>query len=75
MKVNYDSLKLTFGQKFKSLRQLSGKTEAEIAELLKKPEATYISLEHDRIYPTESMIRKVAKLYKISYQELLTYGE
>lgn len=75
MKVNYENMKSTFGQKFKSLRKLSGRTEAEVAELLKKPVATYIGLEDDSIYPTESIIRKVAKLYGISYRELFAYGE
>lgn len=75
MKVNYENMQLTFGQKFKSLRQLSGRTEAETAELLKKPVVTYLRLEEDNIYPTESILRKIAKLYKITHQELSAYGE
>lgn len=75
MKANHQTMKLTFGQKFKLLRQMTGRIEAETAELLKKPVDYYIRLEENFTYPTESMLRKVAKLYQISYQELLAYGE
>jgi transcriptional regulator with XRE-family HTH domain len=75
MKTNYETMQLTFGQKFKMLRQMANRTEAETAVLLKKSVDTYTRLENDFIYPTESMLRKVAKLYNITYQELLACGE
>lgn len=75
MKTNYETMQRSFGQKFRSLREVSGRTQAETAVLLKKPVLTYIKLEEDFLYPTESMLRKIAKLYNITHQELIAYGE
>jgi transcriptional regulator with XRE-family HTH domain len=75
MKVNYNTMQLTFGQKLKMLRQMTGRSETETAFLLKKTAESYLKYEDDFLYPTESMLRKVAKLYHITYQELLAYGE
>lgn len=70
-----ENMQLTFGEKFMQLRKTTGRTLAETAVLLNKPLISYIKLENDFLYPTESMLRKVAKLYDITYQELLAYGE
>lgn len=69
------TIQLTFGKKFKQLRELSGRTAQETATLLKKPIGSYLKLEADFLYPTESMLRRIAKLYNITYQELIMYGE
>jgi transcriptional regulator with XRE-family HTH domain len=68
-------MKLTLGQKITLLRQQSGKTKAEIAAAVKTQVGTYKKIEGDFIYPTESMINKVARLYGLSYQQLLEVGE
>lgn len=68
-------MKLTLGQKFALLRQNAGKSESEIARLLKKSRPNYLKYEEDFLYPTEALLRKTAKLYGISYNELLDVGE
>jgi transcriptional regulator with XRE-family HTH domain len=68
-------MKLTLGQKITLLRQQSGKTEAEVAAAVKTQVGTYQKLESDFLYPTESMINKVARLHGLSYQQLLEVGE
>ncbi|MDR6786496.1 hypothetical protein [Pedobacter africanus] len=73
-KHNY-STELTFGHKFQLLRETAGRSEAETAMLLKTPYFSYLRLEADILYPTESTLRKVAKLYDITREELLMYNE
>ena len=68
-------MKLTLGEKFTLLRQQSGKTEEEVAAAVKKPVGTYRKMEGDFLYPTASMIKKVAKVYGMGYVELLEVGE
>ena len=68
-------MKLTLGQKFRILRIQAGVSEADAAVLLKTAVGTYQKIEDDFIYPTESMINKTAKLYGITYQQLLNIGE
>jgi transcriptional regulator with XRE-family HTH domain len=68
-------MKLTLGQKFKMLREKAGKTEAEVAAAVKTQVGTYRKIEGDFIYPTESMINKVARLHGLTYQQLLDVGE
>lgn len=68
-------MKLTLGQKFRILRTQAGVSEADTAVLLKTAVGTYQKIEDDFIYPTESMINKAAKLYGITYQQLLNIGE
>jgi transcriptional regulator with XRE-family HTH domain len=67
--------KLTFGQKFALLRQMSGRPEIETAHLFKKSPELYIRYETDFLYPTESMLRRAAKLYGLTYNELMQIGE
>jgi transcriptional regulator with XRE-family HTH domain len=66
---------LTLGQKIALLRQQSGKTKAEIAAAVKTQVSTYKKIEGDFIYPTESMINKLARLHGINYNDLLAVGE
>lgn len=73
--MKYKELNLTFGQKFTLLRQYAQRTETETADLLKKPVETYVKYENDNLYPTESLLRRVAKLYGLSYNELMVVGE
>jgi transcriptional regulator with XRE-family HTH domain len=68
-------MRLTLGQKFRSLREQAGKTEQEVATAVKTQIGTYQKLESDFLYPTESMINKVARLHGMSYQQLLEVGE
>jgi transcriptional regulator with XRE-family HTH domain len=73
--MDYQAMHATMGQKFTELRKMADRTQTETALLLKKPLSTYIRLEQDFIYPTESFMRKVAKLYNITRKELLAIGE
>ncbi|WP_316814107.1 hypothetical protein [Pedobacter heparinus] len=75
MKVNYETMQLTFGQKFVLLRQIADRSESETALLLKKSLDSYLKLESDFLYPTDALLRRTAKLYGLSYQELLEFGE
>lgn len=75
MKTNYETMQLTFGEKFKMLRQMAGRSETETAFLLKKPLESYLKYEGDFLYPTESLLRRTAKLYGLTYNELLNIGE
>lgn len=68
-------MKLTLGEKFQFLRQNTKKTEKEIAKALKLALTTYKKIEEDFLYPTDSLIHKVAKLYGMTYEELLAVGE
>ncbi|ACU03333.1 MULTISPECIES: helix-turn-helix domain-containing protein [Pedobacter] len=70
-----DFMKLTLGEKFRMLREQAGTSVEETAALLKTAAGTYNKIETDFIYPTESMLNKVARLYGISYDELLNVGE
>nr|WP_162988862.1 hypothetical protein [Pedobacter schmidteae] len=68
-------MKITFGQKFQLLREMSGRSEAQTAMLLKTPYFNYLRQEADILYPTGSLLRKVARLYNITREELLMYNE
>lgn len=68
-------MKMTLGQKFRILRIRAGVSEEYTALLLKTAVGSYQKMEGDFIYPTESMINKVAKLYDITYDQLLKVGE
>jgi transcriptional regulator with XRE-family HTH domain len=68
-------MKLTLGQKIRILRQTAQKTEKETAESLKLSLDTYGRIEDDFIYPTDSMINKVARLYGLDYETFLEIGE
>lgn len=68
-------MKLTIGEKLILLRQNANKDYQEIAAHLKIAVSTYVKMEEDFIYPTESMLHKIAKLYGLTYQELLETGE
>ena len=70
-----NQMKLTLGEKFQFLRQRTGKTEKEIAKELKLALTTYKKIEEDFLYPTDSLIRKAAKFYGMTYGELLAVGE
>jgi transcriptional regulator with XRE-family HTH domain len=67
--------KLTFGQKFALLRKMSGRSLEDTAHLLRKALDSYQKYEEDFLYPTESMLRRAAKLYGITYNELMQIGE
>jgi transcriptional regulator with XRE-family HTH domain len=73
--MNDKLMKWTLGEKFRHLREKAGKTEAEVAAAVKTQIGTYQKLESDFLYPTESMINKVARLYGLTYQQLLEVGE
>jgi transcriptional regulator with XRE-family HTH domain len=68
-------MKITLGEKFRRVREKAGKTEEEIAAAVKTQVGTYRKIEGDFLYPTESMINKVARFYGISYDEVLGVGE
>ena len=73
--IQMNEMKLTLGEKFQFLRQNTKKTEKEIAKELKLALTTYKKIEEDFLYPTDSLIRKAAKLYGMTYEELLAVGE
>lgn len=37
--------------------------------------STYEKIEDDFLYPADTMIKKTAKLYELTYEELLAVGE
>lgn len=69
------NMKLTLGEKFTFLRQNAKKTEKETAEYLNLALSTYVKIEDDFVYPADTLIKKAAKLYKMTYAELLAVGE
>lgn len=73
--MKFKEMNLSFGQKFWMLRQIVGRSETETAYLLKKSLGSYLKHENDFLFPTETLLRRVAKLYGLSYQELLEFGE
>jgi transcriptional regulator with XRE-family HTH domain len=68
-------MKLTLGEKFTFLRQNAKRTEKEIAECLNLALSTYEKIEDDFVYPADTLIKKTAKLYELTYDELLALGE
>lgn len=69
------SIKLSPAQKFETLRLEHCKSVEETALQLKLSVSNYTEIENGTMYPTERMIRKVAKHYKLSYDEFLAVGE
>ncbi|TKC55471.1 helix-turn-helix transcriptional regulator [Pedobacter hiemivivus] len=68
-------MKLTLGEKFTFLRQNAKRTKKEIAECLNLALSTYVKIEDDFVYPADTLIKKTAKLYELTYDELLALGE
>ena len=68
-------MKLTLGEKFTFLRQNAKRTKKEIAEYLNLALSTYEKIEDDFVYPADTLIKKTAKLYDLTYDELLALGE
>ncbi|TCC92506.1 helix-turn-helix domain-containing protein [Pedobacter hiemivivus] len=68
-------MKLTLGEKFTFLRQNAKRTEKEIAKCLNLALSTYEKIEGDFVYPADTLIKKTAKLYELTYDELLALGE
>lgn len=69
------TIKLSPAQKFEALRLEHCKSVEETAFQLKLPVASYMELENGDTYPTERMIRKIAKHYGLSYDGFLAVGE
>lgn len=68
-------MKLTLGEKFKLLRLEAKKSEREVAKGLKLSLTIYSKLEDDFLYPTDSIIKKTAELYGLTYDAFLEVGE
>lgn len=70
-----NNMKLTLGEKFTFLRENAKRTVKETAEYLNLAVSTYEKMEGDFIYPADRLIKKAAKLYELTYDELLALGE
>jgi transcriptional regulator with XRE-family HTH domain len=68
-------MRLTLGQKFKMLREQSGKSEVELAEYMKMSLSTYQKTEQDFLYPKDDQIAKLGRFYDLTYEEVLEVGE
>ncbi|MDR6783312.1 transcriptional regulator with XRE-family HTH domain [Pedobacter africanus] len=68
-------MKHTPGEKLTMLRQKARRSKAETAGLLNLTLHVYVALEEDFLYPSDMMFHKIAKLYGITYDQLLAVGE
>lgn len=61
------------GKNLKKLRYQCGLTQKQVADLLTVDRSTYTYYETGRTRPDVDMIVKIAKIYKVSCDELLDY--
>lgn len=61
---------LTLGEKLKSLREKSGKTQQEIANLLCLNRVTYTQYENNKRIPPLESLKKLAEIYNVTIDEL-----
>ena len=61
------------GKNLKKLRYQCGLTQKQVADLLSVDRSTYTYYETGRTRPDVNMIVKIAKIYKVSCDELLGY--
>ncbi|WP_316814461.1 helix-turn-helix transcriptional regulator [Pedobacter nyackensis] len=69
------TINLTPAQKIVELRLKHDISILELAAKLRLTVSTYKELENGNSYPTERMIRKIAKQYGLTYDEFLAVGE
>lgn len=61
---------VTLGEKLKSLREQSGKTQQEIATILCLNRVTYTQYENNKRIPPLDSLKKLAEIYNVTIDEL-----
>lgn len=67
-----ERVNITIGERLKSLRQASGMNQMQVAQVLDIKRETYASWEIGRSSPKYDLLIKIAQLYNVSLEYLLT---
>lgn len=66
---------MKIGKLLKRLREMSGKTQEEMAEEIHMSKNGYTHIEYDKGYPTLDKIEQIAKVFNMSTVEFLDFCE
>lgn len=66
---------MKIGKLLKRLREMSGKTQDEMAEEIHMSKNGYTHIEYDKGYPTLDKIEQIAKVFNMSTVEFLDFCE
>ncbi|WP_083874827.1 helix-turn-helix domain-containing protein [Moraxella macacae] len=66
---------MKIGKILKRLREMSGKTQDEMAEVMHMSKSGYTHIEHDKGYPSLDKIEQIAKVFNMSTIEFLDFCE
>lgn len=66
---------MKIGKILKRLREMSGKTQDEMAEAINMSKSGYTHIEHDKGYPSLDKIEQIAKVFNMNTIEFLDFCE